>query len=143
MPLMIHGAIIGNRSLDLTPIVVTTTSIELPADRIGVYALANVPLYRKLEITNAWRWLYNGIRDRNILRDFAAGNAYSGVNIFNIGVPNRRTAGDVATFTANDVVVGIGETARATLDNDAIEPLESAFFKLIQVGREYAIEQAA
>ena len=139
MPLMVHGQMLltPNRELDLSSLVVTTTPIQVPANRVAVYALANVPMHRQLEIVDAWYWLWNGIRDRNLLdKQFAGSACYSGAPIDNLTIPGRKTASDVSFFGADDVVVGLGAGVTGSFKG-ALVPLESAFEKL----REIALER--
>ena len=148
MTIMAHGEIVEPGAV-LTDIVVTDTAIEVPATRIAIYALADVPEYRQNEITNAWQFLINGIRDRALLDrlntqsppGFKGFRVYSGVNINNIGIPNRRTATDITFFDADDVAIGIGEdisVERGGLTNH----LESHFGALIDAVREQILKAA-
>ena len=138
MPLMVHGRMIltPNKELDLTSLVVTTTPIEVPDDRVAVYALANVPLHRQLEIVDAWYWLWNGVRDRNLLdSQFAGSKVYSGAPIDDLTIPGRKTASVISFFTADDVVIGLGASVTGAFKG-AVVPLESAFEKLREISLE-------
>jgi hypothetical protein len=145
MTIMAHG-LISEPGAVLSDIVVTGTAVEVPANRIAIYALANVPEYRQNEICNAWQFLLNGVRDRALLDiepvpGFKGARVYSGVSIDKIGVPNRRTESTVASFNADDVAIGIGAeitTNRGGLTNH----LESHFGALIVAVREQVLKAA-
>lgn len=111
----------------------TVTPVEVDVNNIAIYTLSAVPDYRQLEIINAWRWLWNGVRDRNILTDFAAGPVYSAVSIDKIGETDRRTSTDLVSLNTDDVVIAIGATARSV---DATNILESGFAMLRDHARE-------
>ena len=131
MPLMVHAQIdpVG-KAIVAGTIVVTETPIEVPADRVAIYALANVPLYRQVEIVNAWQWLWNGVKDRNLLDvQFAGSTLYSGASVDNITASNRRTESTIASFDPEDIAIGMGATVTG-LFKGAVVPLASAFEQL-------------
>jgi len=136
MPLMVHGQITpDNRGI--TDIVVTETPIEVPDDRVAIYALANVGLYRNLEIVSGWGFLWNGVRDRNLLDDqFSGSKLYSGTNINKKGENDRRTASVIASFDADDIVIALGATVTGSIKG-AVIPLQSAFETLTDAALEW------
>ena len=136
MPLMVHGLITpDNRGI--TDITVTETPIEVPVDRVAIYALANVGLYRNLEMVSGWGFLWNGVRDRNLLDDqFSGAILYSGTNINKKGENDRRTSSLIASFDPEDIVIGLGSTVTGSIKG-AVVPLASAFERLIDTAMEW------
>jgi len=135
MPLQVTGTIVGNE-LNLASIAVTTTPVEVAADEVAIYALAGVDLYRQNEIVNGWKWLFNGIRDRNLLDDqFNGVKCYSYSDINYLTEPDRRTSSALIDLGTDDIGVGIGEDVTA-LFHSSSTPLLSAFTDLIDAALE-------
>lgn len=113
-----------------TPIV-----LETPPDDISLYIGANiVGTARGVEIVNAWRFLFNGIKDRNLLDDqFKGALLYTYVDINDITANNRRTSSDLTGVTSDDVVIGLGLNVTA---KGQTQSLASGVERLI----EYAME---
>ena len=112
------------------------------ADNIIIYVdLAS--LHRKLEIVEAWKFLYRGIRDRNLWPDvnFGPGNPiYSSVPIDSVTENQRQTANDPSILTGN-VAIGVGENLREPPAkqgaSDATNIHEAYFKRLIEFAREH------
>ncbi len=132
--IMISGVILPN--LELGAITLSTTIVEVVDEDIAIYVGDTVPKYRFLEMGNAWRWLWNGVRDRNILKTFG-GRTYSGAAIDSLNVPNRRTSSDLIDFNDDDVFIGIGDQVAIQVGDASIVYLETAFTRL----RDFAKEQ--
>jgi hypothetical protein len=115
--------------------VITTEIInEVDDNGIAIYAGATVADNRQVEIIDAWRFLRNGIRDRNIMQQFA-GVVYSGVDVDNIGEAGRITSATFGDFGDNDIFVGIGQLVVSEfLDFTVV--LETAFQELSQTALE-------
>ena len=134
MPLMVYGELLPDNSIK--NIGITTTIREVAANEVAVYFGSAVSVHRQVEILGAWEMLWNGVRDRNLLDNQFFGNTlYSGVSIDSITEANRRTASSVASFNADDVMIGIDDTVSAAL-RGATVMYESAF----EVLREKALE---
>jgi len=134
MTIEVTGEIVTRRELNRSTIVVSATNIEVAANNISIYAGATVDLARQVEIVNAWRWLWNGIRDRRLMQTFG-GVIYSGCDIEHIDENARLTSGVFATFGDNDVFIGVGQLVVAEW-LEAVNPIETGFRLL----REQALE---
>ena len=130
MALSVTGEMVSQREMDRSSIVVSTNVAEVPAENIAIYIGATVGAYRNTEIVNAWQWLWNGIRDRNLMQTFG-GVIYSGADIDHLDENSRLTSGVFATFGDNDVFIGVGQLVVAEW-LDAVEPVEAGFTLLIQ-----------
>jgi hypothetical protein len=135
MALFGTAEMVARREINRGSIVINTTLIEVVAENIAVYAGATVDLNRQVEINNAWRWLWNGIRDRNLMETFG-GVIYSGCDIDNISEAARLTSGVYATFGDNDVFIGVGQLVVSEW-LAAVNPIETGFTLL----RNQALEQ--
>ena len=143
MTLMVTGEVVANRVLAKTSIVVSEVVVEVPSDNIAIYAGADVALYRQVEMVTGWNFLWNGIRDRNLMDvQFNGAILYTGTDIDKKSEFDRRTASAVVSFTDNDIVVGIGAGATGEFAG-AVLPLDSALEQLIQVARESLLLKAA
>ena len=134
MTLKVQGAMLPRREIDLSTIAVTATVDDVAANSIAIYTGATVAAYRFVETVNAWRFLINGMRDRNILQQFA-GIVYSGTDIDAIGENDRRTDSVLANFTDNDVIIGVSADAAITF-HDWVLMLDTGFEPLIQTAME-------
>ena len=106
MALKVQGIITPGRQLQT---ITTSEVIDAVDDNgIAIYQGATVADYRQVEIINCWKFLWNGIRDRDIMQQFA-GVVYSGVDADQIGENARITSATFADFGDNDIFVGIGQ----------------------------------
>lgn len=139
MAFMIHAQVAVTPFRELIPSTITVVqpvAIEVPVDRIALYTLDDVDTYRQVEIVTGWQFLYNGIRDRNLIDvQFKGAQLYSATNINKKGENDRRTASVLTSFTAEDIVVGIGSTVTGGVGG-AIVSLQSAFEKLAEAAKE-------
>jgi len=120
-------ALLPNR--DPGSVTITTVVDDVLSNNIAIYTGATVSLHRQLEIFNAWWQLWYGIRDRNIMQQFA-GIVYSGMDIDHIGEGPRRTDSVLANFTDDDIIIGMG--AGVCIDfHDAVETINSGYDRLI------------
>lgn len=122
---------------EIGAITITDVVAEVPSGNIAIYVGDTVELHRQVEITTAWKKLWNGIRDRNLIGagdQFDKAVIYTGVDVNSVTEYNRRTESIVASFTDNDIIIAIG--AEVTTDNDATNLLEVAFIKLINTVKE-------
>ena len=143
MTLMATGEVVSNRQLDKRSVVLTEVIAEVPANNIAIYAGSAVALYRQLEMVTGWQFLWNGVRDRNLMDvQFNGSVLYSGTDIDKKGENDRRTESVVASFTNDDVIIGIGLGATGEFGG-AVLPLDSAFEQLIQFARESILLKAA
>ena len=129
----IAGVILPNR--ELGAITLTTAVLEVVDNNIALFVGDTVPKHRSVEIVEAWRWLWNGVRDRNILKTFG-GRTYSGSDINHLDEPDRRTSSDLIDFLDNDVFIGIGDQVAIQVGDASIVYLETAFTQL----RNFALE---
>jgi len=94
---------------DRTTMAYVETGTEVGANEISVYIGNNVSEARQVEFVAAWRWLYNGVRERNLLdAQFKGFILYTGASIDSLTTTDRRTESTIASFTDDDVVLGIG-----------------------------------
>lgn len=125
-----------NITLDRSTLEQVPVGLEVGANEISLYIGDNVPTYRQNEILNGFKWLYDGIRERNLLDDGSAFNGailYTGFAIGNQTIENRRTASAIAFFDADDVIVGMGANVTALGDMESIY----SYFKIL---RQFALE---
>jgi hypothetical protein len=142
MGLKVQGIITPGRALQS---ISTSTTVDAVDDNgiaifIGATVGTTVSEARQVEIINAWRFLWNGIRDRNIMQQFA-GVVYSGVDIDNISFASRRTSATFGDFGVNDVFVGIGQLVVAEF-LDYTLPIETTFTQLTQTALEDTLKAA-
>ena len=143
MTLMVTGDVVSNRALDKNSVTVSEIIIGVSANNMAIYAGADVGLYRQLEMVTGWNFLWNGIRDRSLMDvQFKGSVLYTGTDIDKKGEFDRRTESVVASFTDNDIIVGIGPGATEEFAG-AVLPLDSALEQLIQVARESNLLRAA
>ena len=114
---------------DPGPVTIGTVVDDVATNDVAIYIGATVPVYRQTEIYNGWWQLWAGIRDRNIMQQFA-GILYSGMDINDIGEAGHRTISTIATFTDDDIIMGMGATVCIDF-HDAVEVINSAYSKLI------------
>lgn len=116
-----------------------------PVD-ISLYLTDGISRHRKVEIMNAWKFLYDGIRDRNLwpFANFPAGPIYSSVPIDSVTESSRLTSADPGlVFLPNHVVIGIGNDLRNPPSkesaSDATNVHEVFFRRLIDFAREHVV----
>lgn len=114
--------------------------LETTANQISLYLGDDVPLYRQSEYKNAWKWLYEGVKSRNLLDGpFNGSLLYTAVDINAITIANRRTSSDLIPYTATDVILAIGSAVTAKGDTNY---LEAAFQQLIEFAAEESLKVA-
>ena len=99
----------------------------------------DVAPHRDIEMINGWRWLWNGIRDRDLLNPDVSpvsnGPLYSAAPIDSLTEYNRLTSWDsVVGITSEMVGIGIGINVFALRGTQMVE---SAFTLLREFYREY------
>ena len=111
-----------------------TTAIAATSGQIIIYVGANIARRRRSEIINKTKWLFAGVKERNLL-DKAPWNAQSlfTASVMDSGTAARRTASVFATvtYTEDDVMIGWGNWIAAT---GMTQDLRSAVYKLIHYG---------
>ena len=126
----------GNK-LDCTYVAV---GAETAGSQISLYIGDAVPEYRQSEIKNAWKWLYEGIKSRNLLDDqFKGSLLYTAADINAITINNRRTSTELTPYTDTDVIIGIGANVTALGDTNI---LEAAIQQLIEFAAEETLKAA-
>ena len=111
------------------------SGVEPAADEIAVYIGDNVPTRIQQAVTfNAWRWLWNGVKNRNLLDDqFKGAQLVTGSHFEFLSEQDRRTASNIAFFSEDDIMIGMG--ADVTDLGDKVY-IEAAFAQL----RDFALE---
>jgi hypothetical protein len=120
------------------------TGVEVTANQVALYVGDSVPLYRQVEIIEGWRWLYQGVAERNLLDEgtgstFPGALLYSGADIDNMTENDRRTSSVFGDFTATDVFIGMGTAVTASGD---LESLHAVFTQLRQFALEATLKAA-
>ena len=108
------------------------------ADSITVAIGDDVPVRRQTEIINAWKWLYEGLKSRNLLDpDNWTNLLVTAADMDNITIANRRTDSDPSFFTDTDIGIWLGANVVDSTENDADRVmLENAFRQLADWARE-------
>ena len=118
----------------------TEIALETPFLDISLYVGDDVPLYRQSEIKNAWKWLYEGIKSRNLLDgQFVSFPLYTAVDINAITIANRRTSSELTPYTSTDIILALGQTVTEYGDNVM---LEAAVQQLIEFAAEETLKAA-
>lgn len=131
--------VVTKQHADKLEIVETDVVADPGPNFISIAFGDDVPEHRAVEILNAWRWLWNGVRDRGLLdAQFVGAILITGVGIDHLNVTDRRTSSTVGDFATDDVLltVGAGVATGPDTGRTATNRLESGFAKL----REYANE---
>lgn len=113
---------------------VSSGAIAVADDNITIYLGDNVPLYPQSTYIDGWIWLYNGLIDRLLLDGppWSGDVVYTGAAWNNLTANNRRTESLVASFTADDVILGIGQNVTAT---GSTMMLQNAVYDLVDFAR--------
>jgi hypothetical protein len=134
--------VVSQRQIDPASIVINETIVAVAAPNISLYAGANVPNYRQLEIITGWERLWEGVRDRNLLDVQFKGNIlYTGYNINSRTENNRRTTSLVTAFTDDDIILGIGASVSNNFSG-AVLHLEVSIDSLIAAVHEQLLKAA-
>jgi hypothetical protein len=136
MTLMATVEVVSQKQVDPASYAITGVAAAVAPANIAIYAGDTVNLSRQVEIITGWSFLYNGIRDRNLINQGAPGTfygiaIYTGTDVDKKGEFDRRTESVVASFTANDIILAIGGDVSVGF-HGATMHLESAFEQLIQ-----------
>ena len=112
----------------------TEIALETPPDDISIYIGALVDPARVDEIVNAWKFLYHGIKERNLLDgQFISFPLYTYVDIDEITANNRRTSSDMTGLQVTDVVLALGSSVTEYHDTTQ---LGTAIYGLIEFAME-------
>ena len=146
MTLMATAEVVSQKQIDPASVVVNATIVAVPVNNIAVYAGDTVNLARQVEIITGWKFLYNGIRDRNLINQGAPGTfyglpIYSGTDIDSKGEFDRRTESLVASFTANDIIIAIGGNVSVAFHGATLH-LEAALTRLIEEAHHQSLKAA-
>ena len=108
-----------------------------PNEMLIAYA-DGVATHRLLEIQNAWKWLWHGIRDRNLLDvQFVGSLLITGVPVDSITEQARKTSSTIGDFVAGDVLVSIGlGVSTGSIGRGATQMLDSGFRMLREFAKE-------
>lgn len=111
------------------------TGVAVAADSISLYIGDTVSPARQVEIVDGWKWLYQGVRDRNLLdAQFKGAVLYTASDINKMTTADRRTSSDLVTYTDNDVILAIGAGVTALGEHVAIE-------EAFRILRHFALEE--
>jgi hypothetical protein len=133
MTVKVQGLLLPDRQIDT--VTVSGTIDAVATNAIAIYSGATVPVYRQLEVFNAWKRAWDGARDRNIMQQFA-GVWYSGYDVDHIDENTRETDSSFALFGDNDIFIGM--SAEVCIGyHDAVTMIETGF----EVLRSTALEQ--
>lgn len=133
MTVKVQGLMLPGRQL--STVTVSGTIDEVESSSIAIYSGATVPVYRQLEVYNAWKRAWDGAKDRNIMQQFA-GVWYSGYPIDKIDESARITSATFADFGDNDVFIGMGQLVVAEF-LDYVNIIDAAYGDI----RDAALEQ--
>jgi hypothetical protein len=112
---------------------------------LSIYVATLVESHRKLEIVEAWRWLFNGLRDRYLVPNlaFGPGNIFTAAPIDSLTEFSRVTSLDGGTIvTPGTIGLGIHQSARDDTvilgrgAGDATNIMENTVKRLIEFARE-------
>jgi hypothetical protein len=124
---------------------VVGTGADVTANQVALYVGDNVPLYRQVEMIEGWRWLYQGVAERNLL-DEGTSSAFPGAILYTgstidtlMSTTDRRTSSTFADFTEDDVFIGMGSAVTASGD---LESLHAVFTQLRQFALEATLKAA-
>lgn len=110
------------------------TGAAVGADQISLYIGDDVPVRRQNEIFNGWKWLFDGVKSRNLLDDqFNGAILYTASDVDIMTINDRRTSTELTPYTDTDVIIAIGSNITAL--NDTVT-LDTAFKEL----RDFALE---
>ena len=133
MTVKVQGLMLPGRQL--STVTVSGTIDEVESSSIAIYSGATVPVYRQLEVYNAWKRAWDGAKDRNIMQQFA-GVWYSGYPIDKIDESARITSATFLDFGDNDVFIGMGQLVVAEF-LDYVNIIDAAYGDI----RDAALEQ--
>lgn len=139
MAVMYTMTLSPNRQGSKLNITEAAVAAVIGANDIALYVMDSVSLHRQVEIINAWRFLFNGLRDRDIFNQFAKDSPiYSVVDADAISVASRRTSSQFTELLPNDIGIAIGGDITELDARNLPETLifESAFAMLRDHARE-------
>jgi hypothetical protein len=124
---------------------VVGTGADVTTNQVAIYVGDNVPLYRQVEMIEGWRWLFQGVAERNLL-DEGSGSAFPGSILYTgstidtlMSTTDRLTSSTFADFTEVDVFIGMGTAVTAAGDT---ESLHAVFTQLRQFAMEATLKAA-
>ena len=94
--------------------------------------------HRQLEIINGWKWLWEGIRERNLLdSQFVGSLLITGAPVNQLVTEFRKTSSIIGDFVAGDVLVSIGlGVSTGSIGRGATQMLDSGFRMLREFAKE-------
>ncbi len=136
MTLMASVEVVSQKQVDPASFAITEVIAAVPANSIAIYTGSTVNESRQVEIMTGWRFLYNGLRDRNLINPGAPGTfygipVYTGTDVDKKGEFDRRTESLVATLTNNDIILGVSGEASIAFRGATVN-LEACLEQLIQ-----------
>ena len=96
---------------------------------------------RQLEIMNGWKWLWHGVRDRNLLDvQFLGAILVTSVSIESITEEDRRTSSNLDTTLDTDITLMMGSGVTGAGRAGATQIFDSAFRMIREFARENGLE---
>ena len=124
------------------PNTVVTEPVALPAaDEIVIARGDLVHPSRGVEIINGWKWLWHGVRERNLLDvQFLGATLVTSVSIESITSLDRRTSSDLVSTTDTDITLMIGSGITGAGRVGATQLLDSGFRMMREFAKELGLE---
>ena len=115
--------------------VVASATISPPiANQIQLVIKDTVDFTRRMEILNAWRYLWNGIRERQFDEGFIDNDLYSSMPIDAVGSPARKTSTSPTIMADGDVAIVVDAYLVQKGNNNVM--MENAFTQLRESAKE-------
>ena len=137
MAIQLRIPVLPDRQADKREITVATVAADVASGEVSVLIGGSVQPHRAVEILNGWRWLWNGIRDRDLLTitNGTSGPIYSYAQIDRLTEENRRTTWTGAVdIQVDDIAIAIHNDVAQQLR--ATNMIESAVAMLCDYCRE-------
>ena len=115
-------------------VVYTATPALCASNNVCIYIAAGVSTYRQIEIQNAWQWLMDGLRSRNLIErtsNESLGAVTTVCLLDRLSELNRNTtwaAGGFALLVSGTVGVALGQSA---CEQNAPNVIENAITYLV------------
>lgn len=120
---------------DKTTITTVAAIVAPGANAIAVFLENTVDFTRRMEIINAWRKVWDGIRDQGQIANFAAADFFASIPLDKTTDPNRRFTAAILEVVDGEVGLSI-DAALMDSSEGAQQMLESAFTQLRDAAKE-------
>ena len=97
-----------------------------------------VATHRTLEIINGWKWLWHGVRDRNLLDvQFVGSLLITGAPVNQLVENFRKTSSNIGDFIAGDILISFGSgISTGAIGRGATQMLDSGMRMLREFAKE-------